>query len=236
MSSDFILGHYTVVPSSDNNDDSISVAVISGAIVGTLIIVMIIVIAIILVVIMVLYRGRKKSKEVYNIDDKYVTIQPSSNLPNRQQHTHNTSDQSQHDDTDNDASSQLGVHPTSRLEIVNALYIPTNVKSVEQHGHDRSRSAAIGYNVIITPNPSYILSPNSIQTEKESEYQYDYVQTDDKLVQRDKVLELTTSGEANNKITNPAGNVNIDHNPSYFLLQDIKLEDNPSYRKLQLQL
>ena len=65
---------------------------------------------------------RKKSQRAYN--DKYVTIQPSSNP---QMHTHNASDQSQHNHTDNNASSQLGVDPTSaRLETVNALYVYTN--------------------------------------------------------------------------------------------------------------
>ena len=227
MLNDFILDHYTVVPSSDNNDDSISVAVISGAIVGTLllIIVIIIVIIVMLVVIILLCR-KKKSRKTQNIVDKCVT---SSNLPNPQQHTRNTSGQSQYDHTDNNALSQLGVDPTSRLETVNALYIPTEAKSLEQHGHDRSRSGVIGCDIIITPNSSYIINPNSLQTEKESEYQYDYVQTDDKLVQRDKVLEPTTSGEANNKITEHADNINIDPNPSYSPLQDVKLEDNPSY-------
>ena len=234
MLNDFVLGHYTVLPSSDNNDDSISVAVISGAIVGTLllIIVMIIVIIVMLVVIILLCR-RKKSRKAQNIVNKCVT---SSNLPNPQQHTHNTSGQSQHDHTDNNAFSQLGIDPTSRLEIVNALYIPTDVKSLEQHGHDRSRSGVINYDVIITPNPSYILSPNSIQTEKESEYQYDYVQTDDKLVQHNKVLDPTTSAGPYNEITEHADNIDIDPNPSYSPLQDVKLEDNPSYHKLQLKL
>ena len=219
MLNDFILGHYTVVPSSDNNNDSISVAVISGAIVGTLllIIVMIIVIIVMLVVIVVLCRGRKKSRKAQNTVDKYVT---SSNLPNPQQHTRNTSGQLQHDHTDNNALPQLGVDPTSRLETVNALYIPTEVKSLEQHGHDRSRSGVIGCDVIITPNPSYIISPNSLQTEKESEYQYDYVQTD-KLVQHNKVLEPTTSAGLYNKITEHVDNINIDPNPSYSPLQDV---------------
>ena len=115
------------------------------------------------------------------------------------------------------------------------MYVPgTNVKYLEKHGNDRSRSGVIGCDIINTPNPSYIASPNSlIQTGKESEYQYDYVQTD-KLVQNNKVLEPSTSAAMHNNIIHLADNVNIDHNPSYFLLQDIKLEDNPSYRKLQL--
>ena len=208
MINDFII-HYTVVSSSDNNDNSASAAVISGAIVGTLL--LIIVIIIIIIMIMLLYRGRKNSMKARNIDDKH-------NPPR------NTSDQSQHDHTNNNASSQLRVD----LEIVNALYIPTNVKYPEQHGHDKSRGDMIGRDVIITPNPSYITSPKSLQTEKQSEYSYAYVQVD-KLVQHNKLLESTTS-----KITDPAGDdVKVDPNPSYYPLQ---LDDNPSYHKLHLRL
>ena len=190
-----------------------NVAVISGVIVGTLL--LIIIFSIITIIILLLCRGRKKSRKAHNIDDKY---EPSSNP---HQHTHNTSDQSQHDDTDNNASSQLGIDLTSILETVNELYIPTEVKSLEQHGHDRSGS----YDVIITPNPS---SPNSLQTKKESEYPYDYVQTD-KLVQPYKVLEPATSGGPYNKITDLDDNINIDPNPSNSPLQDVK----PAYHILQ---
>ena len=205
----FCIGHYTVVPSSDNNDNSVSAAVISGAIVGTLLLIIVIII-IIIIVIMLLCRGRKKSMKVINIVEKH-------NPP------HNTS---QDDHTDNNESSQLRVDLTSRLETVNALYIPTNVKRPEQHGHDRCRGDMIGRDVIITPNPSYIASPMSLQTEKQSEYSYAYVQADDKLVQHNKILESTTS-----KITDPAAdNVKVDPNPSYYPLQ---LEDNPSYHQLQ---
>ena len=75
------------------------------------------------------------------------------------------------------------------MEVFNALYIPTQVKSVDscitiQHACD----------VIITPNPSYSVGPNSSETGKECEYQYDYVQTDDGSVQHDKVVGATTSG------------------------------------------
>ena len=206
----FCFGHYTVVPSSDNNDNSVSVAVISGAIVGTLLLIIVIIIIIIIVIIL-LCRGRKRSMKAINIVEKY-------NPP------HNTS---QDDHTDSNASSQLRVDLTSRQETVNALYIPTNVKCPEQHGHDRSRGDMIGRDVIITPNPSYIASPMSLQTEKQSEYSYAYVQVDDNLVQHNKILESTTS-----KITDPAAdNVKVDPNPSYYPLQ---LEDNPSYRKLQI--
>ena len=194
-------------------------AVISGTIVGILLLISFF---IIIIIIVLLCRRRKKSKKAHNIDDKY---EPSSNP---HQHTYNTSDQSQHDDTDNNASSQLGIDPTSRLETVNELYIPTEVKSLEQHGHDRSGSC----DVIITSNSSYIVSPNSLQTKKESEYPYNYVQTDDKLVQPYKVLEPATSGGPYNKITDLDDNVNIDSNPSNSPLQDVK----PSYHILQVQL
>ena len=174
-----------------------------------------------LVIIMV----RRKSRRAFNIDGKCTT---SSNLPTPQQHTHNTSRQSLQDHTDNNISSQLGVDPTSRLETVNALYIPTNVKSLDsllQNIDDRSR----GCDVIITPNPSYAVDPNSLHTKQESEYPYEYVQTDN-----DKAA---TSGGTHNEVTDLAGNVNIDLNPSYSLPQgdqDIKLQDNPSYDKVVL--
>ena len=174
-----------------------------------------------LVIIMV----RRRSRKAFNIDGKCTT---SSNLPNPQQHTHNTSHQSLQDHTDNNISSQLEVHPTSRLETVNALYIPTNVKSIDsllQKIDDRSR----GCDVIITPNPSYAVDPNSLHTKQESEYPYEYVQTDND--------EAATSGGTHNEVTDLAGNVNIDLNPSYSLPQgdqDIKLQDNPSYDKVVL--
>ena len=75
----------------------------------------------------------------------------------------------------------------------------------------------IGSNIIITPNPSYSVHPNTLRSEKEPEYQYDYVQPDGGLAEYD--------------------NVNIDPNPSYSLPQgdqDVKLQNNPSYIKLKL--
>ena len=189
----------SVVPSSNNTDDSVSVAIIGGAIVGSLFIIIKMPIVIIL-----LCKRRKKSN---SIDDK-------------QQHTHNTA---QHDHTDNNASSQSSVDSTSRLETVNALYIPTNVKSIDsllQQIDDRSRSGVIGCDVIISSNPSYTV--NSLQTGKESDYQYEYVQAE---VQQNKTLEPTTSGGENNDL--------VDYTPSYSPLQDVKLEDNPSYHKVQ---
>ena len=91
----------------------------------------------------------------------------------------------------------------------------------------------IGPNVTITPNPSYSIDPNSLQSGKELEYQYDYVQTDDELVKYDRVVKYTTS-EGDEVIDATADNVYIDPNPSYSVAQDVKLEDNPSYDKLQL--
>ena len=179
-----------------------------------------------LVIIMV----KKTSRRALNIDSKCIT---SSNLPTPQQHNHNTSRQSLQDHTDNNISSHLGVDPTSRLETVNALYIPTNVKSLDsllQKIDDRSRSGVIGRDVIITPNPSYAVDPNSLHTKQESEYSYEYVQTDN-----DEAAKSTTPGGTHNEVTNLAGNVNFDLNPSYSLPQgdqDTKLEDNPSYDKV----
>ena len=202
-----------------------SVAVISGTIIGTLLIIIFLIIIIMtLVIIMV----RRKSRRAFNLDGKCTT---SSNLPTPQQHTHNTSRRSLQDHTDNDVSSQLGIHPTSRLETANTLYIPTNVKSLDsllQKIDDRSR----GCDVIITPNPSYTVDPNSLHTKQESEYPYEYVQTDN-----DEVAKSTTSGGTHNEVTDLAGNVNIHLNPSYSLPngdQDIKLQDNPSYDKVVL--
>ena len=88
----------------------------------------------------------------------------------------------------------------------------------------------IDSNVIITPNPSYSVNPNSLQSGKESEYQYDYVQPDGGLTQHCRVVGSTTTGD-------PADTIYIDPNPSYSLSQgdqDVKLEDNPSYDKLKL--
>ena len=112
------------------------------------------------------------------------------------------------------------------------MYIPTKVKSIDsllQRIRDRN-----GCDIIITPNPSYAVCPNSLQSGKASEYQYDYVQIDDGLVQHDKIVGSTAPGGLHN---NPVDNVTIDPNPSYSLPQggqDVKLEDNPSYNKLQL--
>ena len=80
--------------------------------------------------------------------------------------------------------------------------------------------------------PSYAVGPNSSETGKECEHQYDYVQTDDGSVQHDKVVGATTSGGDYDDVIKPADNVNIDLNPSYSLPQGVKLEDNPSYTQL----
>ena len=219
------------VATSDNDDDLVNVAIIIGAVIGTSLLIIVIIIMVIMMKT-VCSRRRKESRRSYNFDDNNVTVKLSSHAPNTQQHTSNTSGQS-HDHTDTDTLSQLGtkVDPTSRLETVNALYIPTEVKSLDsllQH-HD-----VIGSDVIITPNPSYNVGPNSLDTAKDYEYQYDYVQIDDELVEHDKVVGSTTSGGVYDEITDHADNVNIDPNPSYSLAQDIKLEDNPSYDKLLL--
>ena len=117
------------------------------------------------------------------------------------------------------------VGPTSKLETVNALYMPFEIKSVDSSlKHD---------DVIITPNPSYAVGPNSSETGKKCEYQYDYVQIDNGSVQCDKVVGATTSGGEYDEIIDPVDNVKIDPNPSYSLPQNVKLEDNPSYLPLQ---
>ena len=160
-------------------------------------------------------RKKSRSRSVYEL---------SSHVLNPQQHSHTISQQN-HTDSG-----------TSKLETVNALYMPTNVKSLDSllRQHDTSRTDMIGCtcDVKITPNPSYAVGPNSSETEKECEYQYDYVQTDDGSVQHDKVVGATTSGGEYDEIIDPADNVNIDPNPSYALPQDVKLKDNPSYKQL----
>ena len=153
-----------------------------------------------------------------------------------QQHTDNTSGQSLHhvitvtscDHTDSNVQLTGKHDPTSKLETVNALYIPTKVKSIDSllRRIDRSRSDVIDCDVTITPNPSYAIGQT--HSGKESEYQYDYVQPDDRLV---KQVECTTSA-GGDEVT--VDNVNIDTNPSYSVAQDFKLEDNPSYDTLQL--
>ena len=212
----------------------VSVAVISGAVVGASLLI-IIIIVMITVVIIVLYR-RKKSRRIHNTVNK---AELSEHVPNLQQdiYTCNISDQLQYDHT---STSQSGaeVEPKSKLETVNALYISSKVKSLDsllrcynKHGTD-----VIGCDVIITPNPSYAVGPNSSETGKKCEYQYAYVQIiiDDGSVQHGKVVGATTSGAEHDKVIDPADNVNIDPNPSYSVPQDVKLKDNPSYKQLEL--
>ena len=119
------------------------------------------------------------------------------------------------------------------METVNALYIPTDceVKSIDsilQRINDRSRNGVIDSNVIVTPNPSYYsVDPNSLQSGKKSDYQYDYVQPDGGSTQHDRVIGSTTSGGVHDEVTDPADTVNIDPNPSYSLSQgdqDVKLQ------------
>ena len=96
------------------------------------------------------------------------------------------------------------------------MYIPTDrdVKSIDsilQRINDRSRNGVIGSNVIITPNPSYSVDPNSLQSGKESDYQYDDVEPDGGSTQHDRVVGSTTSGGVH---TDPADYIYIDPNPS----------------------
>jgi len=216
------------VPSSEN-DDSVSSVVSGAVIVGTMSLIIIIIIIISLVAIMILHR-REKPRRAHDIDDDDITIKP-----NPQQYAHITAGQSQHDHTDSGRLSQgAKVDPSSRLKTVNALYIPTKVKSLDsllKHDH--------GCDVIITPNPSYATS--RLQTTEKFNLKYDYVQIDDESNQHDKFgyLQLVGSSTSQGEATDPASkdNVNIDTNPSYSLPQDdqdVKLEDNPSYDKLQL--
>ena len=102
--------------------------------------------------------------------------------------------------------------------------MPTKVKSLDSLLKRNDDKSGIG--VTITPNPSYSrVCPNSLQRGKELEY--DYVQTDDGLVGRGKVV---TSGAVYDEVTNVTmDTVNIDPNPAYSAGQDVKLEDNPSY-------
>ena len=102
--------------------------------------------------------------------------------------------------------------------------MPTKVKSLDSSQKRIDDRSGIG--ITITPNPSYsCVCPNSLQSGKELEY--DYVQTDDGLIGRGKVV---TSGAVYDEVTNvTVDTVNIDPNPAYSVGQDVKLEDNPSY-------
>ena len=183
----------------------------------------------------ILCNRRKKYRRANNTDHR---VKQSLHVPKPQQNTQDTSHQSQHDHTDGVAL-QLGaqVKPKSKLETVNAMYTSTEMRSldssIEHHGTITSRTDVIGCHVIITPNPSYVVGPNSSETGKECEYQYDYVQIDDGSVQHDKVVGATTSGGEYDEIIDPADNVNIDPNPSYVLssvdYQDVNIDPNPSY-------
>ena len=77
-----------------DDDDSVSVAVISGTIVG--ISLLTIVIIIMMAIIMILCKRRNESRRTYSIDVKDVTIQLPS-IPQQKSHTSNcdTSGQSQ---------------------------------------------------------------------------------------------------------------------------------------------
>ena len=66
--------------------------------------------------------------------------------------------------------------------------------------------------MIITPNPSYTVDPNSSQSGKEFEYQYEYVQPDDGLPQHDRVVVSIAAGGVQDDLVDA---VHIDPNPSY---------------------
>ena len=75
-----------------DDDDSVSVAVISGTIVG--ISLLTIVIIIMMAIIMILCKRRNESRRTYSIDVKDVTIQLPS-IPQQKSHNCDTSGQSQ---------------------------------------------------------------------------------------------------------------------------------------------
>lgn len=203
-------------PLSNSANNSGSVGVIIGAAVGALLLI----IAILLLVVMLLCGRRRQSK----IDDKIVTIKMNSEQP-----------------TPNTASKSVNVDQGSRLERVNELYIPSEVGCLD---HNKSIPSVAGCDVTVTPNPSYAVSPNLLQTSKKSEKQSDHIQPNDELVQYDELGYLQLVGSATSDgvydviIEDTGGdNVNIDLNPSYSVSQedgqDVELEDNPSYDTLQ---
>ena len=143
--------------------------------------------------------------------------------------TCDTAGQPQSSPHDKNVSQKVEDYPMSRVEAVNALYISTEVKSLDS----LLQRNQVGHNVAIIPNPSYaITSENPPWTRETSEHEYDDVQTE-KLNEHDKYgyLELTGSAPSCNKLTDPANdNINIDLNPSYSLSQGsqgVKLEDSP---------
>ena len=211
---------FIVATSVDNDGGSVSVAVIIGVIVATLLLIFIII-----TIMVIMCRRRKVSRRACSTRGRAIPQLP----------THNSSVQSQCNHTDRDLLSQLRGrnNPTSRIEVVNALYIPTAVKSVgsilQQH-HDTSRidHDVNGSDVIITPNPSYPINPHSLQTGRKTKCQYDYAQADNGSAQP-----TTLDGDYDDIISE---NVNIVPNPSYTVLpqdgQNVKLEDNPSFNKV----
>ena len=151
----------TVVPvSSTNNDDDdmVSIIVISIlAIIGTLLIIIII-----LETVILLLHKRKMSNNDHN---------PHKDI-------HNITGQSKHDHSNEGVLSQgVKVDPAaSELEtsIVNELYITNKVD------HSRSIPSVSGCDVTITPNPSYVIDANLLQTgNKPGQYDYEYVQSNE---------------------------------------------------------
>ena len=190
--------------------------------------VLLLVIAVLLFVTMLFYCTRKRSRKMHNIDDK--------------QQNRCTADSLSHCDQDVQ-SQELKIEPLSRLETVNEAYISAKGKSLDslllQHGHCKSLSDAVDYNINIAPNPSCNFVSNSPQTKKEPEqleYDYaDYVQLASTASAG--ICGKAASNDINNvAITNFASddNVTINPNPSYSLPQDgqdVQLQDNPSYNK-----
>ena len=151
------------VTSFHDDDGSVNSAVIIEATVATLSLVLIF---IIIIVIVVMCRRRMKSRRTCSINDRAI----------HQLSVLNTSVQSQHNYTNCNLSSQLRhqIYPTPRLEVVNALCIPTWLNSTACRTMMHLELMWNGCDVIITPNPSYAINPNSLQAGRKFNYQYDY--------------------------------------------------------------
>ena len=179
----------------------------------------------VLLFVVLFYYMRKKSRKACNVDDKLQNCCTTDSLSH----------------WDQDIQSQeLKIEPLSRQETVNEAYISTNLDSLLlQHGHSKSLSDAVDYNVTITPNPSYSFISNSPKTEKKEPEQLEYDYIDNVQLTSTTstgMCSKATSHDVNNATTDYASddNVPIDPNPSYSLPQDgqdVQLQDNPSYNK-----
>ena len=157
--------------------------------------VVLLIITFLLFVVVLFHWNRKKSRKAQNIDDK-------------QQHTHNIAGLHLSHCYHHVLSRKPKAEPTSRLEAINGAYISTKVKSLgsllRQHSHSRSVSKGAGNNVNITPNPSYVFTPNSPQNNKELEQlQYDYASCD-------LLTASDTSSRVYDKVIEPPSD-NFDH-------------------------